>query len=56
MNDMEIIDMSDTNDKLSSKKNDKFMLGVYISLIVLVCLGLIVYFFGYEVLKPFIRV
>lgn len=38
------------------KKQDKFMRGIYISLAILVVLGLVVYFFGYEFLKPFIKV
>lgn len=49
MDNLEIIEIDE-------KKDDKFMKGIYISLIVLVILGLIVYFFGYEVLKPFIKV
>lgn len=51
MNDMEMIDVSDT-----PKKKDKFMMGIYISLIILVVLGLLTYFFGYGLLKPFIEV
>lgn len=51
MNDMDMIDVSDT-----PKKKDKFMIGIYISLAVLVVLGLLVYFFGYEFLKPYIEV
>lgn len=51
MNDMDFIDVSD-----NVKKKDKFMIGVYVSLLVLVVLGLVVYFFGYDVLKPFIKV
>jgi hypothetical protein len=52
MQDMEMIDVSDN----VKKKKDKFMIGIYISLIVLVVLGLVTYFFGYELLKPFIEV
>ena len=52
MNDMDIIDISDDN----KEKKDKFMVGIYISLIVLVVLALITYFFLYDVLKPFIKV
>lgn len=48
---MDFIDVSD-----NVKKKDKFMIGVYVSLVVLVVLGLVVYFFGYDVLKPFIKV
>lgn len=51
MQDMEMIDVSDT-----PKKKDKFMIGIYISLIVLVVLGLLTYFFGYNLFKPFIEV
>lgn len=46
-------DMVDVSDV---KKKDRFIKGVYISLIVLVLLSLLVYFFGYELLKPLIRV
>lgn len=50
MNDnMEMIDISDV-------KQDKFMKYIYISLVVLVVLGFMVYFFGYELLRPFIKV
>lgn len=51
MQDMEMIDISD-----NVKKKDKFMTGVYISLIVLVVLGLLTYFFGYDLLSRFIEV
>lgn len=56
MNDMELIDMSDIEDTPKEKKKDRFMLGIYISLVVLVVLGLLIYFFGYDILKPFIKV
>jgi len=49
--DMEMIDVSE-----SINKKDKFMIGIYISLIMLVILGLLTYFFGYNLLKPFIEV
>lgn len=52
MKDMQMIDVSDN----LSKKKDNFMIGIYISLIVLVILGLITYFFGYDLLKSFIEV
>ena len=52
MDEFEMIDVSDE----VKKKQDKFMKGIYISLAILLVLGLLVYFFGYEVLKPFIRV
>ena len=55
VNDMDIIDVSDNNFE-PKKKKDKFMMGIYISLIVLVLLGLLVYFFGYDLLKPFIKI
>ncbi len=51
MNDMQMIDVSDT-----VEKKDKFMIFVYVSIIVLVVLGLLTYFFGYDLLKPFIEV
>lgn len=51
MNDMEMVDVSE-----DVKKKDKFMIGIYISLVVLVILGLIVYFFGYDLLEPLIKV
>lgn len=51
MKDMEMIDVSE-----GEKKKDKFMIGIYTSLAILVVLGLIVYFFGYNILKPFIKV
>ena len=53
MNDMQMVDVSDSE---PNKKKDKFMIGIYISLIVLVVLGLLVYFFGYDFLKPYIKV
>ncbi len=51
--DMSLVDVSE--DKVVPKK-DRFMLGIYISLILLLVLGLITYFFGYEILKPIIKV
>lgn len=51
LKEMEMIDVSD-----GEKKKDKFMIGIYISLAVLVVLGLAIYFFGYNILKPFIKV
>ena len=53
MNDMEFIDISENN---TVKKKDKFMIGIYISLIVLVILFIILYIFGYDILKPYIKV
>ena len=53
MDDMELIDVSD--DKIEKKK-DKFMIVIIILLIILVVLGLLTYFFGYDLLKPFIEV
>lgn len=50
------MDFIDVSDKMPEKKKDKFMTGIYISLIVLVVLGLTVYLFGYQLLKPFIKV
>jgi len=51
--DMQIVDVSD--DAPITKK-DVFMKCIYISLIVLIVLGTLVYFFGYNILKPFIEV
>ena len=48
-NNMELIDISD-------KKRDKFIIGIIISLIVLVILGTLIYFFGYDLFKDFIKV
>lgn len=48
-NNMELIDISD-------KKRDKFIIGIIISLIVLVILGTLIYFFGYDLFKVFIKV
>ena len=53
MDDMELIDVSD--DKIEKKK-DKFMIVIRILLIILVVLGLLTYFFGYDLLKPYIKV
>lgn len=52
-NDMNLVDVSEDN---KASKSDLFMRGIYISLIVLLVLGLVTYFFGYEVLKPIIKV
>lgn len=54
MDDFELIDVSDN--ATSTKKKDKFMLGIYISLIILILLTIILYFFGYELFKPYIKV
>ncbi|GEM_PF-4107095 len=51
MNDMEFVDVSD-----GVKTKDKFMIGIYVSIVVLIILAILIYFFGYDVLKPFIRV
>lgn len=51
--DMKLVDVSEEN---VIKTKDKFMVGIYLSLIFLVVFGLIIYFFGYEVLKPIIKV
>ncbi len=50
MNDLDMIDVSD-----NSKKKDKFMIFIYISLILLVLLSTITYFFLYDFLKPYIK-
>ena len=50
---MEFIDISD--DK-AEKKKDKFMILIVILLIILVVLGVLKYFFGYDLLKPYIKV
>lgn len=49
MDDMQMIDISE-------KKKDKFMIGIIISLIVLVVFGTLIYFFGYDLFKDFIKV
>ncbi len=49
MDDMQMIDVSE-------KKKDKFMIGIIISLLVLVLLGTLIYFFGYDLFKDFIKV
>lgn len=54
MDDFELIDVSDN--VTSTKKKDKFMLGIYISLIILILLTIILYFFGYELFKSYIKV
>lgn len=51
--DMKLVDVSEDN---KINKSDLFMKRIYISLIVLLVLGLVTYFFGYEVLKPIIKV
>ena len=51
--DMKLVDVSEES---VIKSKDKFMVGIYLSLIFLVVFGLIIYFFGYEVLKPIIKV
>lgn len=48
---MAFVDISD-----NKKPKDKFMIGIIISLIILVILGALVYFFGYGLLKPYIKV
>lgn len=49
MDDMQMIDVSE-------KKKDKFMIGIIISLIVLAVMGTLIYFFGYDLFKNFIKV
>ena len=51
--DMQLVDVSEEK---PVRKNDRFMIGIYISLALLVVLGLITYFFGYEIIKPIIKV
>ncbi len=51
MDDFDMIDVSE-----DVKKKDKFIIGIYISLAVLVVLGLLVYFFGYDIVKSYIQV
>ena len=51
---MEILDFEEKKDDI--KKTDTFMKKIYISLIILVVLGLLIYFFGYNIFKPFIKV
>ena len=50
------MELVDEKKKKTVKKKDRFMLFVYISLILLIVLGLITYFFGYDLLKPIIKV
>ncbi len=52
MDDMRLVDVSEGE----TVKKDRFMIGIYISLIILLVLALVVYFFGYEILKPIIKV
>ena len=61
----EFIDISNDNTYNSDNENlkqnslpkkDKFIFGIYISLIILVLLTTIIYFFGYELFKPIIKV
>ncbi len=56
MNDMDMVDVSEKENVELPKKKDKFMIFVYVSLIVLIVLGLLTYFFGYDLLKPYIKV
>ena len=51
---MEILDFEQV--KTEVKKTDTFMKKIYISLIILVVLGLLIYFFGYNIFRPFIKV
>lgn len=53
-NNIEVLDIIDDQNKI--KKKDKFMFGIYLSLVILIVLGLLIYFFGYELFKPFIKV
>lgn len=48
---MDFIDVSE-----EKKEKDKFMMGIYISLIVLVVFGLLIYFFGYNIFAPYITI
>lgn len=54
MNELDMVDVSEDTNKVIKK--DKFMIGIYISLIILVVAGLLIYFFGYELFEPFIEV
>ncbi len=56
MKDMDLIDVSDNHVKKKKHFQDKFMLFIYILLVLLVILGSTIYFFGYEFFKPYIRV
>ena len=55
MSDFEILDLNEKTG-LKKRSNDKFMKIVYILLIILAVTSSLVYFFGYEALKPFIKV
>lgn len=50
------MDFVDVSEDKKTKKKDRFMLYIYISLILLAILGLLTYFFGYDLLKPIIKV
>ena len=52
----ENLEMLDVSDNKEEKKKDYFMNFIMISLIDLVVLFIIVYFFGYNFLKPYIKV
>lgn len=51
---MDGMDFIDVSNDVETK--DNFMKKIYIALIVLLVLGLVTYFFGYELFKPFIKV
>ena len=48
---MDFVDVSD-----NVKKKDKFMLFIIVSLVFLVVSFLVIYLFGYNFLKPYIKV
>ena len=60
MDEFNIIDVSDDNveknNKVNIKKKDKFMIVILILIIVLVLLTVVIYFFGYDLFKPMIKV
>lgn len=52
----EKVEILNLNEKKSVNKPDRFMRIIYISLVLLVLLGTLIYFFGYNLFKPFITV
>ena len=53
MDNMEFVDISESDDV---KKKDYFMIGIYIAIAILIITGSLIYFFGYDFFKQFIKV
>ena len=51
MDNMEFVDISD-----DVKRKDYFMIGIYIAIAILIIAGSLIYFFGYDFFKQFIKV